>query len=75
MKRVLLVVAALSTMSVPAFAQACGDDGRYFHLTPPTYSIPSARRHAIHRMAHAIRWYREHLGDKPLCDMGGRAVP
>jgi len=67
MKKALLVLAALSTASLPAFAQACGDEGRYFHLTPPSYSIPSARRHAIHRYAKAIRWYKEHLGDKPLC--------
>lgn len=75
MNRALLVLAALSTMSVPAFGQACGDEGRYFHLTPPAYSIPSARRHALHRMAKALRWYREHLGDKPLCTMEGKAIP
>ncbi len=68
MRRALLALAALSTISLPAaYAQACGDEGRYFHLTPPAYSIPSARKHAIHRMAKALRWYREHLGDKPLC--------
>ena len=70
MKKALVFLAALSTTSLPAFSQACGDEGRYFHLTPPDYSIPSARRHAIHRYAKALRWYREHLGDKPLCVNG-----
>ncbi len=70
MTKALLVLAALSTVSVPAYAQACGDEGRYFHLTPPAYSVPSARRHAVHRYAKALRWYKEHLGDKPLCDKG-----
>lgn len=67
MKQALLVLAALSTASLPAFSQACGDEGRYFHLQPPSYSLPSARKQAIHRYAKAIRWYHEHLGDKPLC--------
>jgi len=75
MRQALLVLAALSTVSLPAFAQACGDEGRYFHLTPPDYSIPSHRRKAIHRMAKAIRWYKEHNGNKPLCDAQGRPVP
>lgn len=68
MKQALLALVALSTISAPAaLAQACGDEGRYFHLKPPSYTISSARRHAIHRYAKAIRWYKEHLGDKPLC--------
>lgn len=67
MKNALLVLATLATTSMPAFAQACGDDGRYFHLTPPSYSLPSARRQAVHRYAKALRWYKEHMGDKPLC--------
>lgn len=67
MKKALVFLAALSTTSLPAFSQACGDEGRYFHLQPPDYSISSARRHAIHRYAKALRWYREHLGDKQLC--------
>ena len=71
MKKALVFLAALSTTaSLPAFSQACGDEGRYFHLTPPSYSIPSARRHAVHRYAKALRWYHEHLGDKPLCVNG-----
>jgi hypothetical protein len=69
MKQVLLALAALTTVSLPAFSQACGDEGRYFHLTPPAYSLPSARKHAIHQYAKAIRWYHEHLGDKPLCNV------
>lgn len=71
MKQLLLAIAALSITSVPAFAQACGDEGRYFHLTPPAYSIPRARRQAIHRYAKALHWYHEHLGDKPLCEGTG----
>lgn len=68
MRQALLVLAALSMVTTaPAFAQACGDEGRYFHLAPPSWSIPSARRHAIHRMARALRWYREHLGNTPIC--------
>jgi len=68
MRSALLVLALLSGLSVQAVnAQVCGDEGRYFHLRPPSYSLPSARRHAIHRWAKALRWYREHLGDKPLC--------
>ena len=70
MKTALALLAAMSITSLPAFSQACGDEGRYFHLTPPDYSIPSARRHAIHRYAKALRWYHEHLGDKPLCVNG-----
>lgn len=70
MKKALVILAALSTTSLPAFSQACGDEGRYFHLKPPSYSIPSHRRRAIHRMAKAIRWYKEHNGDKPLCVNG-----
>lgn len=75
MKLALLVLAALSTVSLPAFAQACGDEGRYFHLKPPEYSIASHRRKAIHRMAKAIRWYKEHNSAKPLCDPQGRPIP
>jgi hypothetical protein len=68
MRSALLVLAAMAAISVPAAnAQVCGDEGRYFHLAPPSYSLPSARRHAIHRWAKALRWYREHLGDKGLC--------
>lgn len=67
MKKALVFLAALSTLSLPAFGQACGDEGRYFHLVPPSYSIASHRRRAIHRWAKAIRWYKEHNGDKPLC--------
>jgi hypothetical protein len=67
MRQALLVVAALSMVTTPAFAQACGDDGRYFHLKPPGWSIDSARRHAIHRKARALRWYREHLGNSLIC--------
>jgi hypothetical protein len=73
MKKALVVLAslsALSTQALPAFSQACGDEGRYFHLQPPTYSIPSHRRRAVHRMARGLRWYREHNGDKPLCVNG-----
>ncbi|MBY0359131.1 MAG: hypothetical protein K2W82_14100 [Candidatus Obscuribacterales bacterium] len=70
MKKALVFLAALSTMSLPAFSQACGDEGRYFHLQPPDYSISSHRRHAIHRMAKALRWYKEHNGDKQLCING-----
>jgi hypothetical protein len=66
MRPVLLVLTALS-ISAPAFAQAAGDEGRYFHLKPPGWSVPSARRHAIHKYAEALRWYREHLGNTPLC--------
>lgn len=67
MRSALLVLAALSLTSGPAFAQACGDEGRYFHLKPPSYTVSSARRHAIHKMAEALRWYREHLGNSPIC--------
>lgn len=67
---VLLAVSAISVTALPAFSQACGDEGRYFHLKPPSYSIESHRRHAIHRWAKALRWYREHNGDKPLCVNG-----
>ena len=42
--------------SLPAFSQSSGDEGRYFHLKPPSYSIPSARKHAIHKYAQSLRW-------------------
>lgn len=68
MRSALLVLAAVSAIAIPAAnAQVCGDEGRYFHLVPPSYSVPRARKQAIHRWAKALRWYREHLGDKPLC--------
>ena len=67
---VLLAVFALSLQGMPAFSQACGDEGRYFHITPPSYSVAPHRRQSIHRMAKALRWYREHNGDKPLCVNG-----
>jgi hypothetical protein len=71
MKQALVVLAALSAASItPAYSQACGDEGRYFHLQPPTYSIAPHRRQSIHRWAKALRWYREHNGDKPLCVNG-----
>lgn len=70
MKKALVLLAALLTSSVPAYSQACGDEGRYFHLKPPEYSISSHRRHSIHRWAKALRWYKEHNGDKPLCVNG-----
>jgi hypothetical protein len=66
-RQALLVVASLAMVTTPVFAQACGDEGRYFHLAPPSWSIPSARRHAIHRKARALRWYREHLGNSLIC--------
>jgi hypothetical protein len=67
MRSALLALASLSLVSLPAFGQACGDEGRYFHLKPPGWSIPSARRHAIHKKAEALRWYREHLGNTLIC--------
>jgi hypothetical protein len=68
MRSALLVLAALSAISLPAAnAQVCGDEGRYFHLRPPAYSIPRHRKQCIHRWAKALRWYKEHNGDKPLC--------
>ena len=67
MRSAFLVLAALSLVSAPAFGQACGDEGRYFHLKPPSYTISSARKHSIHKMAEALRWYREHLGNSPIC--------
>jgi hypothetical protein len=73
MKKAFVVLAAMSTVAIgatPAFSQACGDEGRYFHLQPPTYSIAPHRRQSIHRWAKALRWYREHNGDKPLCVNG-----
>jgi hypothetical protein len=70
MKQILVALAALSTMSLPAFSQACGDEGRYFHLTPPDYSVTRHRKQSLHRMAKALRWYREHSGEKPLCVNG-----
>lgn len=70
MKKLLVLAAALSTLSVPAYSQACGDEGRYFHLVPPDYSIARHRRQSIHRWAKALRWYREHNGDKQLCING-----
>lgn len=73
MKKAFVVLASLSSLSMqamPAYSQACGDEGRYFHLQPPTYSIPRHRRQSVHRMAKALRWYREHNGDKPLCVNG-----
>ena len=66
MNKALLAIAALCVVASPAFAQADGDDGKYFHLKPPDYSIPRARKHAVHAKAKALRWYREHLGDKPI---------
>jgi hypothetical protein len=73
MKKAFIVLASLSSVTLtamPAFSQACGDEGRYFHLQPPTYSIAPHRRQSVHRMAKALRWYREHNGDKPLCVNG-----
>jgi hypothetical protein len=66
MRATLIVLSALS-ISLPAFGQACGDEGRYFHLKPPSYSVPSARKHAVHKKAEALRWYREHLGSSLIC--------
>jgi len=67
MRSAILAIATIAAATLPAFGQACGDEGRYFHLKPPSYTIPSARRHAIHKMAEALRWYREHLGNSPIC--------
>jgi len=66
MRATLIVLSALS-VSLPAFGQACGDEGRYFHLKPPGYSVASARKHAVHKKAEALRWYREHLGSPLIC--------
>ena len=60
--RATLIALAVFSISLPAFAQAGGDEGRYFHLKPPSYSVASARKHAVHKKAEALRWYREHLG-------------
>ena len=71
MKKALALTVLLAATSVQAAnAQACGDEGRYFHLRPPSYTIEPHRRRSIHRMAKALRWYREHNGDKPLCVNG-----
>ncbi|HEY9790349.1 MAG TPA: hypothetical protein V6D22_08120 [Candidatus Obscuribacterales bacterium] len=67
---VAIAVSAIAVTALPAFSQACGDEGRYFHIAPPTYSVAPHRRQSIHRMAKALRWYREHNGDKPLCENG-----
>ncbi|MBC7999588.1 MAG: hypothetical protein IAF58_16675 [Leptolyngbya sp.] len=63
-----LSVLLLSSSSLPANAQACGDEGRWFHLKPPSWALASERKRAVHRMAKALRWYREHLGNKPICE-------
>jgi hypothetical protein len=71
MKKALFAFALLVVSSqLPAYSQACGDEGRYFHLKPPSWSIEPHRRQSIHRWAKALRWYREHNGDKPLCVNG-----
>ncbi len=75
MRRSFLILAALYAMSASAFAQVCNDEGRYFHLAPPGYTVSSSRRHAIHRMAKGIRWYKEHQGDKPLETIDGKCNP
>jgi len=67
MRSAFLALTALSIVSAPAFGQACGDEGHYLHMKPPHYSVPSARRHAVHKMAEALRWYRQHLGNSPIC--------
>ncbi len=68
---VLVSLSCLFVQAMPAFSQACGDEGRYFHLVPPSYSIERHRRQSVHRIAKALRWYREHNGgDKPLCQNG-----
>ena len=66
--RALLFAAVLCMVSAPSVnAQACGDEGRYFHLTPPEYSWSRHRRQTIHRKAKALRWYREHNGNVLVC--------
>ncbi|MBK9141337.1 MAG: hypothetical protein IPM23_02500 [Candidatus Melainabacteria bacterium] len=65
--RSLLFAAVLTMVSAPVYAQACGDEGRYFHLSPPEYSWPRHRRQTIHRKAKALRWYREHNGNVLVC--------
>ncbi|MBX3137939.1 hypothetical protein KF707_17060 [Candidatus Obscuribacterales bacterium] len=66
--RALVLTALLSMIAAPAaLAQACGDEGRYFHLKPPEYSYPSHRKRVIHRKAKALRWYREHNGNVLVC--------
>jgi hypothetical protein len=67
MKKAFVVLAALAVYAPPAFSQACGDEGRYFHLKPPSYSVSKHRKQSVHRYAKALRWYHEHNGDKPLC--------
>ena len=74
MKKAFSVALAMTAISaLPAFSQACGDEGRYFHIQPPTYSVARHRRQSVHRWAKALRWYKEHNGDKPLC-IDGKAV-
>ena len=64
MRQALLVLAAFSMVTMPAaIGQASGDDGKYFHLKPPGWSISSHRKATIHRKAKALRWYREHNGN------------
>ena len=65
--RAIALVALLSMVAGPAFAQACGDEGRYFHLKPPEYSYGRHRKQTIHRKAKALRWYREHNGNVLVC--------
>ncbi len=65
--RALVAAVLLSAIAMPAFSQACGDEGRYFHLKPPAYSYASHRKRTIHRKAKALRWYREHNGNVLVC--------
>lgn len=66
--RALVLMGLISVITAPAaLAQACGDEGRYFHLKPPEYSWPSHRKRTIHRKAKALRWYREHNGNVLVC--------
>lgn len=77
MKKALVALTAVMALAPvlqqPAQSQACGDEGRYFHLRPPSWTIPDHRKKSIHRWAKALRWYREHNGDKPLC-VNGKVV-
>ena len=66
MMKAFVVLSAVAIASLPAYSQVAGDEGRYFHLKPPSYSIEKHRKQSVHRMAKSLRWSREHNGEKPL---------
>ena len=61
--RILSLVCA-SMMIQAAYAKDYGQDGKTFHLMPPSWSVSSAQKKQETRKQRALNWYHEHYDNR-----------